>query len=206
MDLKPVMKSVQRLFLWFGVIVLIYAGGTALYAGVYQRYQSWKFVSAFTASDYNRIVVSNRGVDLREGDVVGRLAIPEVGISVMVFQGTEEDTLRGGAGHVPGTPLPGAGGNVAIAAHRDTYFRKLEGVRVGDKIEVATLRQTFDYVVESTEIVDPQDTRVIESRDHPELTLITCFPFYFVGSAPRRFIVHARPIPADRYRIRDLGG
>jgi sortase A len=127
-------------------------------------------------------------------DAVGRLEVSRIGISVIVLQGIEEDTLISGAGHVPGTPLPGAEGNVAIAAHRDTFFRKLQGIRPGDSIQVATVRRTYEYVVDSTEIVDPEDTQVMESRARPELTLITCYPFYFVGAAPKRFIVHARPL------------
>src|SRR6185295_7070511 len=105
----------------------------------------------------------------------------------MFFQGTEEKTLLLGAGHVPGTPSPGLEGNVVIAAHRDTYFRKLESIRPGDSIQVATVRRTFDYVVTSTEIVDPDDTQIMESQAREELTLITCFPFYYVGAAPKRF-------------------
>src|SRR6185369_1735459 len=123
----------------------------------------------------------------------GKLEIPRIGISVMVLQGMEESTLVVGAGHVPGTPLPGADGNIAIAAHRDTFFRKLEGIRPGDIIQFTTVRGTYKYVAGSTEIADPEDTSSMEGHGQPELTLITCFPFYFVGAAPKRFIVHALP-------------
>jgi sortase A len=112
----------------------------------------------------------------------------------MVLQGTEEKALAAGAGHVPGTPLPGAEGNVAVAAHRDTFFRNLKDIRRGDSIRFSTRRQSYEYIVESMETVDPEDTRVIESRERQELTLITCYPFYYVGSAPKRFIVHAVPV------------
>jgi sortase A len=203
---SSVLRFAQRLLLWLGVAALAYAGGAAAHAGIYQRYQSWKFerarVSA-TARNLKQAVAARKvieaavveeAVDLREGDLVGKLEIPRIGISVMVLQGLEEDTLILGAGHVPGTPLPGAEGNVAIAGHRDTFFRKLEGIQPGDSIQVATLRRTYEYVVNSTEIVDPEDTQVMESRARPELTLITCYPFYFVGAAPKRFIVHARPL------------
>ena len=201
-----VLRFAQRLFLWVGVAALAYAGGTAAYAGIYQRYQSWKFERArMSAIERNlkqevavpqiiKAAIVEEAVDLREGDVVGRLEVSRIGISVIVLQGIDEDTLISGAGHVPGTPLPGAEGNVAIAAHRDTFFRKLQGIRPGDSIQVATVRRTYEYVVDSTEIVDPEDTQVMESRARPELTLITCYPFYFVGAAPKRFIVHARPL------------
>jgi sortase A len=178
---------------------LAYAGGAAAYAGIYQRYQSWKFEQEVAAPKVINAGIVEEAVDLREGDLVGKLEVPRIGISVMVLQGMEKDTLIAGAGHVPGTPLPGAEGNVAIAAHRDTFFRELERILPGDSIQVATVRRTYEYVVDSTEIVDPEDTRVMESRARPELTLITCYPFYFVGAAPRRFIVHARPLgPTDR--------
>jgi sortase A len=131
--------------------------------------------------------------DVREGDLLGKLEIGRIGISVMVFQGMEDHTLIVGAGHVPGTPWPGAGGNVVIAAHRDTFFRELEGIQPGDRIQLETLRGSYEYIVDSVETVDPEDTHVMESRAYSELTLITCYPFYFVGAAPERFIVHARP-------------
>src|SRR5438876_12290296 len=106
----------------------------------------------------------------------------------------EGGTLIGSTGYDPGTPLTGAEGNVVIAADRDTFFRKLEGILPGDRVQVATLRRTYEYVVSSSEVVDPEDIQVMESRACRELTLITCYPFYFVGAAPKRFIVHARPL------------
>ena len=181
------LRFAQRLFLWLGVAALAYAGATAAYAGIYQQYQSWKFAQQVAA------VVVEEAPDPQEGDVLGKLEIPRIGISVMFLQGTGEKTLVLGAGHVPGTPSPGGDGNVVIAAHRDTFFRKLEAIQSGDRIQVATVRRTYEYVVDFTEIVDPEDTRAMESRDRQELTLITCFPFYFVGAAPKRFVVHARP-------------
>jgi sortase A len=191
---SSVLRFAQRLFLSVGFVTLAYVSATAAYAGIYQRYQSWKFEQEVAAPRVIKEAIVEEAVDLLEGDLIGKLQIPRIGLSVMVLQGMEEETLIVGAGHVPGTPLPGAEGNVAIAAHRDTFFRKLKGILPGDSIQVATVRQTYEYVVDSTEIVDPEDTRVMESRARPELTLITCYPFYFIGSAPKRFIVHARPL------------
>jgi sortase A len=187
-----VLRFSQRLFLWLGIALLGYAGGTAAYAGIHHRYQSWKFDQEAAAPVVARVAEAE--VEVVEGDIVGKLEIPRLEISVMVLHGMAENTLKLGAGHVPGTPLPGIEGNVVLAAHRDTFFRKLEGIVPGDSIQVTIpRRQTYEYVVDSTDIVDPEDTRVMESRARPELTLITCYPFYFVGSAPKRFIVHARP-------------
>jgi len=180
--------------LCLGVSALAYAGGTIAYASIYQSYQSWKFGQEVAAPELIQAALVEEAPAFHDGDLVGKLNIPRIGISVMVLQGMEESALILGAGHVPGTPSPGADGNVVIAAHRDTFFRKLEGIRPGDRIQITMVRGTFEYVVDSTEIVDPADTEPMESRDHRELTLITCFPFYFVGAAPKRFIVHALPL------------
>jgi len=185
-------RMVQRACLWFGVVAVAYAGGTAAYAEIAHRYQSSKFDKARAATAVLSTMKST--VHLRDGDTMGRLEIPRVGISVMILHGTEEATLTLGAGHVPGTPPPGGDGNLVVAAHRDTFFRRLAGIRAGDRIRILTVGHTYEYVVDSTETVDPDDTRVMESRGRQELTLITCYPFYFVGSAPKRFIVHASPL------------
>jgi sortase A len=113
---------------------------------------------------------------------------------VIVLEGVETRTLRLGAGHVPETSLPDADGNVAIAAHRDTFFWNLEGIRVNDRIQFSTLQGVYKYDVSSTEIVAPDDMGVLKSRNVSELTLITCYPFQYIGSAPNRFVVHARRI------------
>ena len=189
------LRKTQLLFFWFGVCLLVYVGGMLGYAQVYQRYQDWKFDNegAETESDFKP----------DEGDIVGRLEIPSVGISVMVLEGSDEKTLAAGAGHLPSSPLPGASGNVAIAAHRDTFFRNLKSIQQGDSIRVSTLRHSFDYVVESVETVDPEDIGVLKSREASELTLITCYPFYFVGNAPKRFVVHARQMTRIPGRVLD---
>jgi sortase A len=186
-------RFAQRSLFWMGLALLAYVGGAAAYAGFYQRYQSSIFEEQKMAPAAAAVIVEEP-VELRDGALIGRLEIPQVGISVMVLQGVEESALRVGAGHVPGTPSPGGDGNVVVAAHRDTFFRKLESILPGNTIRFETVRRTYEYIVESTEIVDPQDTRVMESRAFSELTLITCFPFYYVGAAPKRFVVHARPV------------
>lgn len=195
---SSLVRLVQRVLLGVGSVILAYSGGTLAYATFYQRYQSWKLERKIDAPIFIPRATMSASVaapvELGEGDPVGKLEIPEIGISVMVFQGVEEDTLRVGAGHVPGTPLPGGTGNSAIAGHRDTFFRKLEAIGAGKQILFSSERGTYEYVVDSTEIVEPDDTQVMESRGRPELTLITCYPFYFVGAAPHRFIVHAHPV------------
>lgn len=134
--------------------------------------------------------------DLAEGDLVGRIKIPRVGVSALVLHGIRSRTLRRGVGHIPGTALPAETGNVGLAGHRDSFFRGLKDIQENDTIELTTLEGTFEYKVEWTKIVRPKDTHVLEGEDGAALTLVTCYPFYYVGSAPKRFIVRARRIEA----------
>jgi LPXTG-site transpeptidase (sortase) family protein len=131
---------------------------------------------------------------LAEGELVGRIEIPRLGISTIVLEGVGSKTLRRGVGHIPETAPPGAGGNVGLAAHRDSFFRGLKDIRKNDIIRLKTLDGTYQYRVEQTEIVTPEDTQVLADTGIPELTLVTCYPFYYVGSAPKRFIVHAQRV------------
>src|SRR5882724_3475690 len=126
-----------------------------------------------------------------EGEALGRLEVPRLDVSVMVAQGVSGTTLRRAAGHIPGTSLPGQMGNVGIAGHRDTFFRSLKDIRKNDTLTLRTLDSTYQYVVDSTQIVSPDDVHVLDPTGHPTLTLVTCYPFYYVGSAPQRFIVQA---------------
>jgi sortase A len=131
---------------------------------------------------------------VRRGDVVGELAIPRLQVSVMVFEGDDAAILKQGAGHIPGTALPAGDGNVAIAAHRDTYFRPLRAIRANDVITLKTPAGTSWYAVSEYRIVRPSDVSVLAQAPGRNLTLLTCYPFFYVGSAPERFIVHARKI------------
>lgn len=126
------------------------------------------------------------------GEPVGRLHIPRLELSVMVAEGADPAVLRRGAGHLPNTALPGQGGNVGIAAHRDRHFRPLKDVAPGDEIVLETVVGTFRYQVEWTRIVPPQQVDVLHPTGAPILTLVTCYPFYYVGNAPDRFVVRAR--------------
>lgn len=130
---------------------------------------------------------------LRDG-VVGRLTIPRLHLSAIVREGVGEDTLRVALGHIPDTALPGEPGNVGIAGHRDTLFRKLRRVHKNDEIVFETLRGKYVYRVQSTQVVNPQDVSVLDPKPSRDLTLVTCYPFYYVGSAPDRFIVSAREV------------
>ena len=112
----------------------------------------------------------------------------------MVLEGTDAHSLKRGVGHLVSSAVPGEAGNVVLAGHRDTFFRPLRDVRVGDVIRLSTAESTRRYVVESATVVDPDRTEVLQPTPDPTLTLVTCFPFYFVGHAPERFIVKAREL------------
>jgi sortase A len=119
------------------------------------------------------------------------LRIPRIGVEAPVLEGTDDWTLNRGVGHIEDTARPGAEGNAGIAGHRDGFFRALKDIRAGDLLEIDTLRSVDSYRVERTWIVEPEDVSVLDPTDAPAVTLVTCYPFYFVGSAPQRFIVRA---------------
>ena len=126
------------------------------------------------------------------------LRIPRLRLSVPVFEGTDDPTLDRGAGHIDGTAAPGADGNSGIAGHRDGFFRVLKDIVPGDVLELDTLHTTVVYHVERTWIVTPEDVSVLDPTTSSAITLVTCYPFYFIGSAPQRFIVRARAADEQR--------
>lgn len=128
------------------------------------------------------------------GSVVGRIQIARLGMAAMLVNGVDDNDLQRAVGHIPGTPLPGDSGNVALAGHRDTFFRPLRNIRVADQIEVTTLSGTYRYRVASTTVVDPEDVWVLKPTPDESLTLVTCYPFDFIGAAPKRFIVQAKRV------------
>jgi sortase A len=129
--------------------------------------------------------------------LLGRMEIPRLGVSVIVAEGINEATLQRAGGHIPGTSFPGQRGNIGIAGHRDTVFRPLRNIRQNDVITVTTLAGEYRYSVTSTEIVSPDDVTVLQSDGHEILTLVTCYPFYFIGPAPDRFIVRAKRVKGN---------
>lgn len=200
-----VRRAARWLFLSLGVVMLGYCALVYFRGVLYQARESREFENllktsmpaaplAFAPESKHRrnpAISKIRLPAIPNSGSIGRMRIPRLGISVMVVEGVDSSELELGAGHVPGTALPGQPGNVAVAGHRDTFFRKLRDLRQNDTIEITTLSGTYDYSVGSMEIVDPSDTDVLRPTDDPELTLVTCFPFTYIGPAPRRFIVRA---------------
>jgi len=172
-----------------GALALGYALLSLVRADSFQAYQNWVFERSLeTGANFSQTSVP------KPHSVVGRLEVPSLDLSVMILEGVEESELQLGAGHVPGTDLPGGAGNVVIAGHRDTFFRPLRELRRNDILTLTTLGGSERYVVESMRITRPDDLAVLERGPEPVLTLITCYPFSYIGSAPERFVVRARKL------------
>jgi LPXTG-site transpeptidase (sortase) family protein len=135
-------------------------------------------------------------VNLPPDQPIGRIEIPALNLSAPIAPDIDAGSLRKGVGHIHGTALPGGLGTVGLAAHRDSYFKPLQRITPGMDIRLTDVSGTFHYLVDSTEIVTPDKVSVLDIADRPKLTLITCFPFDYVGAAPRRFIVHAHLLSA----------
>jgi sortase A len=125
---------------------------------------------------------------------LGVLEVPRLGFSTVIFEGVEEKTLRRAVGHIPGTAFPGGKGNVGIAGHRDRFFRPLRELRSDDLILVHTPHAYYAYNVDSFRVVSPEETAILEGSGKGQLTLVTCYPFFYLGPAPERFVVFARQV------------
>ena len=189
MTRRNVLGATERALLVVGVGLLAYAGASYAYREAYQIYLTWTFVPELPVSWQPSPTIA-----VAEGMPVANLEIPRLNLSVVVLEGVGDNILEVGAGHVPQTSLPGKSGNVAIAAHRDTFFRPLRNIQRNDVVRVTTTAGVFDYAVEWTRVVKPTDVEVLNPTEKPSLTLITCYPFHYVGSAPDRFIVRGRLI------------
>jgi sortase A len=130
-------------------------------------------------------------IPLRSGDPFGKISIPRIGLSAMIAEGVDDATLRHAVGHFPRSATPDAAGTVALAGHRDTFFRGLARVRLNDLIELETPSGTYQYQVIRTAVVGPEHVELVQRSSNSDLTLVTCFPFYYVGPAPQRFVVQA---------------
>jgi sortase A len=136
--------------------------------------------------------------------LIGRLQIPRLNVSVIVMEGDDDATLKSAVGHLPDTAMPWENGNSALAGHRDTFFRPLRGIRVGDEIQLTTPRGTLVYHVRETRIVEPTDIEVLEPTQQPALTLVTCYPFFYVGAAPKRYVVRADRVEGNAQSSRSI--
>ncbi len=138
-----------------------------------------------------RAAASSAASTVPAGAVLGELRIPKLGLAVPVIEDDDTESLLRGVGHIPGTAMPGGLGTVGLAGHRDTFLRPLARIAPHMEIEVSRGPSMYRYIVDSTEIVHPDAVRVLDVEDKPELVLVTCYPFHYIGAAPLRFIVHA---------------
>jgi sortase A len=131
------------------------------------------------------------------GELLGRIEIPRLNVSATIVEGDDTDALRHAVGHIPGTALPWESGNIGLAGHRDSFFRKIGELRDGDQIVLTTIHGTFEFRASQFAIVKPDGVDVLSSVQQPALTLVTCYPFHYVGAAPKRFVIRAWRGTAD---------
>jgi sortase A len=196
-----ILRSMRVLFLALGATMLGFVGYSFLDATVFQAYQNWRFDRALTnpqslPGTAPALISSSAAAraSADPGTALGRIEISRIDVGVIIVEGTDEVSLRRGVGHIPGTALPGEQGNVGLAGHRDTFFRSLRNIRQNDDITLTTVNGVYHYQVDSMKVVAPTDGDVLIDSGGSFLTLVTCYPFYFVGSAPKRFIVRAHLI------------
>jgi sortase A len=180
-----ILRVISNILFAFGILALAYAAFLYADAHLYQAVQIQKLEQARPPA---------QPLLLADGDVLGEISVPRLQLDAIVVQGDSSDDLKRAVGHLSSSALPGEHGNVALAAHRDTFFRPLRDIRVGDEIKFKTRERSFDYVVESTEVVAPNDISVLQPSAGHDLTLLTCYPFRYIGPAPKRFVVFAREI------------
>lgn len=180
---NQIVRGVGTAVTWVGLVTLFYVG----------------FVLAQAASATNAAPDPiDPDTPLVAGQSLGHIRIERIGLRAAISEGERASVLKRGVGHLSDTPWIGEGGNVALAGHRDTVFRALRRIERGDVIEVATADATVRYKVEATAVVPPSDLSVLAPTRESTLTLITCYPFWFLGSAPDRFVVRAREITSQQ--------
>jgi sortase A len=204
---KTGLRWFSRIFLSAGTVVLASCIYIWADARLYQALQSRRFDQRLPAKSNGHVADCSTFAS-GDSSSIGQLHIPRIGLSVVVLEGDDARALRRGAGHIPRSAWAGHAGNLAIAGHRDTFFRGLRDVRKDDEIELTTLNGSYVYRVESIQIVGSSEMQVLDKTTASVLTLITCFPFSYIGPAPSRFVVRAHQISStareDLRECRDL--
>jgi len=182
-------RWLERILLIAGLVLLGYYGYVSIETRLYQAVENRELDAILASAP--RASAPRRLPPPLPGSTVGRIEIPRLGVSTVIRAGVDARTLKLAVGHIPGTALPGESGNIGLAGHRDTFFRRLRDIDETDQIRLVTAAGTFTFQVTETFIVQPTDTWVLHPTDASTLTLITCYPFTYIGSAPQRFIVRA---------------
>lgn len=194
-DERPLLRWLQRSAFLGGVACLLWVGVGTVRAEIYGRQQRQLLEQQRAATAASTPATTTPlPTSARRGDVLGLLEIPRLGFSGIVVHGDDDDMLSVAIGHLPDTPLPWQAGNSALAGHRDGQFRPLKDIKIGDTITLATRQGTLHYVLRETSIVTPDDLSVLAPTRTRMLTLITCYPFSYIGSAPKRFIIKAEAV------------
>jgi sortase A len=203
-SLRRILWWTQRLLFAAGLVAIAYCCIVLVETWTFQEIANRELEKQFRVVDDSTAVPplpspTRHPTVIGAGGMVGRIQIPRLHLSAIVMEGTDRRTLSRAVGHIRGTALPGGPGNVGLAGHRDSFFRSLKDVRQHDVITFRTPGEDLQYLVESMRIVDPTDVSVLGQSSDEVLTLVTCYPFYFSGPAPNRFIVRAlriRPTPS----------
>lgn len=197
---RAFLHFIERLFLVMGLLAFGWCGFVLLKGSLYQRAGREALSQRVEGSGEGGVVDGVRlpSVRLHQRSLVGSMEIPRIGLTAVIWEGIDDETLERGIGHIPGTAVPGDAGNVGLAGHRDTFFRGLRKIRLKDRIRLVTDHGSYQYLVESIEVVHPEEIGVLDASQRPILTLVTCYPFSLVGQAPKRFIVRARQVGGGR--------
>lgn len=187
---------VQYAFWFAGALLCSLCAGAYLERCFYQAAENRRLEEAIRSNGMRPVPVPAPRRESRRaaGSLVGRLEIPRLQLSAIVLEGSDSRTLNRGVGRIPETAEPGHDGNVVLSGHRDTFFRPLREIRAGDRVTLQTPMGLYRYVVEWTAVVNPSDTASLKATPDRSLTLVTCYPFRYVGPAPQRFIVRARQV------------
>jgi sortase A len=191
---RRVLRWTERTLFAAAFVLLGYGGYVLVDTWIFQRQESAALERFVPEQSPEKNAESVAASAIGPDGLIGRLELPRLSVSVIVAEGTTSKVLRHAVGHIAGTALPGQAGNIGIAGHRDSFFRPLRNIQQEDVIELTTARGIYRYRVVSTKVVKPEDTAVLDSDGREILTLVTCYPFYFVGSAPERFIVRAERV------------
>jgi sortase A len=222
--IRAILRGVQRLLLVSGVLLLGLYVGAAFHAAITSRVVATKFADAlpvssstesatlppqptqkldFTLWSNKRLAAYQESLLRHFPSPIALMRIRHLGLEAEIFEGVDDLTLDRGLGHIPGTALPGQNGNIGVAGHRDGFFRPLKDIAAGDEIEILTANTLHTYTVDQIFLVVPKDVSVLEQGSAQSLTLVTCYPFYFIGSAPKRYIVKALLTKSAVIRIKD---
>lgn len=188
---RKTVRWIANVLLIAGILAVVVSVGSFVSMKWWEYSQNRTFEQRRAAVSQSEAPPRAEVRNVPNGAIVGRLSIPRLHVRAMIRQGVTSPILSVALGHIPGTALPGQPGNIGIAGHRDTLFRALRNIAANDEITFETPQATYTYRVKSTQIVNPEDVAVLNPGPAPELTLVTCYPFEYIGAAPQRFIVKA---------------